>query len=190
MSTLWNSQVWRRAVRHSESPVPWNGSTDGVIKVESVELPRRLSGQESTCQCRRCGFYPRVRKIPWRRKWQPTPVFSPRKSHGQSSLAGHRPWGHKESDTTECLSAHAKQKAHLSLSVMISFSVSINLFNKSWPNKCSQSHEKTHVDKAWPVFLVRSESVGWDGQMNVLVSCDAACCGVWKRNLLPGLKSR
>ena len=70
------------------------------------------------------------------------------------------------------------------------FSVSVNLFNKSWPSKCSQSHEKAHVDKAWPVFLVRSESAGWDRQTDVLVSCDVACCGVWKRNLLPGLKSR
>ena len=37
----------------------------------------------------------------WRRKWQPTPVFLPGKSHGQRSPAGYRPWGCKESDTTE-----------------------------------------------------------------------------------------
>ena len=42
-----------------------------------------------------------VRKIPWRRKWQPTPVFLPGKSHGQRSLEGYSPWGHKGSDTTE-----------------------------------------------------------------------------------------
>ena len=40
---------------------------------------------------------------PWRRKWQPTPVFLPRKSHGWRSLVGPSPWGHKESDTTEWL---------------------------------------------------------------------------------------
>ena len=34
-------------------------------------------------------------KMPWRRKWEPTPVFSPGKSHGQSSLVGYSPWGHK-----------------------------------------------------------------------------------------------
>ena len=34
-----------------------------------------------------------VGKIPWRRKWQPTPVFLPGKSHGQRSLAGYSPWG-------------------------------------------------------------------------------------------------
>ena len=49
----------------------------------------------------------RVRSLgpedPWRRKWQPTPVFLPWKSHGQRSLVGHSPWGRKESDTTEQL---------------------------------------------------------------------------------------
>ena len=57
-------------------------------------LHRWLSGQESTCQCRRCRrptFDPWVRKIPWRRKWQPTPVFLPKKSHGQRSLASCSP---------------------------------------------------------------------------------------------------
>ena len=53
------------------------------------------------CQCRTCRFNPWVRKIPWRRKWQPTPVFLPGKSHGQRSLAGCSPWGCKESDTTK-----------------------------------------------------------------------------------------
>ena len=41
------------------------------------------------------GFDPWVRKIPWRRKWQPTPVFLPGKSHGQRNLVGYSPWGHK-----------------------------------------------------------------------------------------------
>ena len=39
--------------------------------------------------------------IPWRRAWQPTPVFFPGESHGQRSLAGYSPQGRKESDTTE-----------------------------------------------------------------------------------------
>ena len=47
-----------------------------------------LSGKESACQNRRHGFDPWVGKIPWRKKWQPTPVFLPAKSHGQKSLAG------------------------------------------------------------------------------------------------------
>ena len=51
----------------------------------------------------RHSFNPWIRKIPWRRKWQPTPVTLPRKSHGWRSLAGHSPWGCKELDTTERL---------------------------------------------------------------------------------------
>ena len=49
------------------------------------------------------GSNPWVRKIPWRRKWQPAPVFLPGKSHGQRSLAGYSPKGHKESEVTEQL---------------------------------------------------------------------------------------
>ena len=61
-------------------------------------------------QCRRLkrhGFNPRIRKIPWRRKWQSTPVFLPGKFHGQRSLVGYSPWDCKELDTTEQLSMHA-----------------------------------------------------------------------------------
>ena len=46
----------------------------------------------------------RVRKIPWRRAWQPTPVFLPRESHGQRSLAGYGPQRCKELDMTEVTS--------------------------------------------------------------------------------------
>ena len=52
-------------------------------------------------RCKRRRFDPWVRKIPWRRTWQPTPVFLPGESHGHRSLAGYSPWGHKESDTIE-----------------------------------------------------------------------------------------
>ena len=66
-------------------------------------LPRWLSGQESTRQCRRHGFDLWVGKVPWRRKQQPTPESLPGKSHGQRSLAGYSPWGRRESDMTERL---------------------------------------------------------------------------------------
>ena len=46
-------------------------------------------------------FDPWVRKTPWRRKGQPTPVFLPGKFHEQRSLVGYNPLGHKKSDTTE-----------------------------------------------------------------------------------------
>ena len=61
-----------------------------------------LSGEEPACRCARCkrrGFDPWVGKIPWRRAWHPTPVSLPGESHGQRSLAGHSPWGRRESDT-------------------------------------------------------------------------------------------
>ena len=51
-------------------------------------------------------FDPWVRKIPWRRKWQPTPVSLPGKVHGWRSLAGYSPWAPKESDTAEQLHFH------------------------------------------------------------------------------------
>ena len=54
-------------------------------------------------QCGRPGFNPWVGKIPWRRKWQPTPVFFPGESREWRSLVDPSPWGHKESDTTERL---------------------------------------------------------------------------------------
>ena len=55
-------------------------------------------------QCWRPRFDPWVRKMPWRRKWQPTPVLLPGKLHGQRSLGGYSPWGHKQLDMTERLS--------------------------------------------------------------------------------------
>ena len=48
-------------------------------------------------------FDPWVWKIPWRREWQPTPVFLLGQFHGQRSLGDYSPWGCKESDMTECV---------------------------------------------------------------------------------------
>ena len=75
-----------------------------------VGFPGESVSKESACQCRRHGFEPCVGKVPWRRKWEPTAVFLPGKSHGQSSLAGYCPWGHRESDTTERLSTHTRTR--------------------------------------------------------------------------------
>ena len=83
-----------------------------MIKVIIYGLPQWLSGKESTTEihfrfnlkcrsCRRYGFDPWIRKIPWRRAWQPIPAFLPGESHGQRSLAGYSPWHGKESDTSE-----------------------------------------------------------------------------------------
>ena len=75
-----------------------------LILVFIQAFPGDASGKELTCQyrrCKRCRFNPSVGKIPWRKKWQPTPVLLPGESHGQRSLMGYGPWGRKESDTTE-----------------------------------------------------------------------------------------
>ena len=67
------------------------------------------NGKEPACQFKRCKrprFDLWVTKIPWRREWQPTPVFLPGEFHGQRSLVGYTPWGHKESDTTWVINTH------------------------------------------------------------------------------------
>ena len=87
-------------------------------------LPWWLSGKESACQRRRLRFDPWVRKIPWRRKCQPTPVSLPGERHGQWSLAGYNPWSYKESDTTE----HAHIRIIILLCHTLSFINSENLF--------------------------------------------------------------
>ena len=74
---------------------------------------RWCSCQESTCQCRRlkrCRFDLWVRKNSWSRKWQPTLVFLPGKSHEQRSLADYSLWGSKEQDTTERAHTHTHTK--------------------------------------------------------------------------------
>ena len=53
---------------------------------------------------RDAGSVPGSGRFPWRRKWQPTPGFLPGESHGQRSMVGYGPWGHRELDMTEQLS--------------------------------------------------------------------------------------
>ena len=68
-----------------------------IIKLYK-SFPHGTSGKEHACRCRRykrCGSNPWMGKIPWRRAWQPTPVFLPGESHGQRSLAGYSPWGRR-----------------------------------------------------------------------------------------------
>ena len=67
-------------------------------------FPGGTSDKETACQSgrhRRCGFNPWAWKISCNRKWQPAPVFLPGRIHGQRTLAGYIPWGHKESDMTK-----------------------------------------------------------------------------------------
>ena len=89
----------------------WQATVYGVardmteqLSTHWLDFPSGTSGKVPACQCRRHkrrGFDPWVEKIPWRRKWQPTPLFLPGKSHGQRSLVGYSPQGCKESHTAE-----------------------------------------------------------------------------------------
>ena len=67
-----------------------------MFLVAKYELPRWLSGKESTCQCKSLRFNLWVGKVAWRKKWQPAPVFLPGKSHVQRSLVGYSPYGHSQ----------------------------------------------------------------------------------------------
>ena len=82
-----------QTVRHD-----WSDWACMHARKERMGLPRWLRGKESTCQWRRHRrhrFDPWVGKVPWRRKWQPISVFLPGISHGQRSLVGYSPWGHR-----------------------------------------------------------------------------------------------
>ena len=89
--TMSRCQEWLKGMR-TQNTIPMLNSWGHLY---NIRLPQLLSGKESTCQCRRHRFKPWVGKIPWRRKWQATPVFLPGKSRGQRSLASYSPWGHK-----------------------------------------------------------------------------------------------
>ena len=97
-----------------------------VLSSQAVNgLARCRSGKDSACQCsfcKRCGFEPWVRKIPWSKKWQPTPLFLPKKSHGERKLAGYSPWGCKRLNTTEPEHIHTQAGlSHLQFSVVNHF---------------------------------------------------------------------
>ena len=67
----------------------------------SVGFPGGSDCKESVFNAGNLGLILGLERCPWRRKWQPTPVFLPGESHGQRSLVGYSPWGQKELDTTE-----------------------------------------------------------------------------------------
>ena len=87
------------------------------------------------------GSIPGSGKISWRRKWQPTPVFLPGKSHGWKSLIGYSPWDHKELDTTEWLHfVMLVRKTHIIQSLSLHVVLCYFLFNKY-----SNSFESGHL---------------------------------------------
>ena len=118
---------------------------------------RCLGGKESACQCRRRRrhrFDPWIRKIFCRRKWQPTLVSLPGKSHGQRSLEGYTLWGLRELDMTEQLSMHDE----------ILMSATSHFYIK---DKGIESH-------IYKIETMRDQSRLWTGQYGVSSSISAA----------------
>ena len=118
-------------------------------------FPGSSDGKESACNVGDpCSIW--VGKIPWRRKWQPTPVFLPRKSHGQRSLAGYGPRGCKQSGTTERLTL---SKLHLPLQGLNQLLLQLLTFShllkevqggeQTWDTLCSGQKNKTKQKKTW-----------------------------------------
>ena len=125
--------------------------------VRMVEgFPGCASGKEPARQCRRCkrlGFDPWVRMIPWRRARQPAPVFLPGESHGQRSLAGYSPWGRTESDTTEATSYSCRRLVENCNTTATSSSFNCSQERKMERNAHSRSHgSNEHV--ARPVAAI------------------------------------
>ena len=90
ISNFWSPELWDNTLLLYK---PLEACSQQVWVTNG--FPSWLSGKESTCQCWRQEFDPMVRKIPWSREWQPTPVFLSAKSHGQRSLARCSSWGCK-----------------------------------------------------------------------------------------------
>ena len=94
----WTLGSWVSCIAGGFFFAKWPGKPCYIIQIPSYSLGLLwwLSGKKkSSRQWKRRRFNPWVGKISWRRESQPTPVFLPGKSHGQKSLVGYRPWGHK-----------------------------------------------------------------------------------------------
>ena len=80
-----------------------------------MSFPGVSDAKESTCNAGDPDLTPGMGRFPWRREWLLTLVFLLGKSHGQTSLVGYSPWGHKDSDTTEWLTLSLFHKYPCSL---------------------------------------------------------------------------
>ena len=77
------------------------GRTDAEANLMPKQTDAKEDGKESACSAGDLGLIPELGRLPWRKAWQPTPVFLPGESQGRGSLVGCRLWGCTESDTTE-----------------------------------------------------------------------------------------
>ena len=120
-----------------------------------------LVAQTKICvQCRRPRFNPWVRKIPWRREWQLTPVFLPREFRGQRSLAGYSLWGCKESDMTERLTLSLSQQFSPELSNIVFLFV---------------GHLWTFIQIYLPLRIMMDD-MSWWPTLDTMVNLRENCC--------------
>ena len=129
-------------VLNRKSKYPYKIKTCPLIFFDTesyLGFPGGISGKESACQCRRCKrcrFYPWVRKIPWSRKWQPSLVFLPGKSQGQRSLVVYSPW---ENNLTYLKPVNNFEKVNMNLGVILSILWTLSSY---WP------HSRPVVDRS------------------------------------------
>ena len=157
---LW---CWRRLLR-----VPWTSRRSNQSILEEINPEYSLEGAsqvaqwETIClQCRRVGFDPLVRKIPWRRKWQPTPVFLLRQSHGQRSLVG-------------CIQSMGQQRVGYDLATQQQFFGRTDAEAEApilWPPDTKSQHngKDPNAGKDWGQVekgTSEDEIVGWHHRLN------------------------
>ena len=130
---------------------------------------------KSIClQYGRPGFDPWVGKIPWRRKWQPIPVFLPGESHGLRSLVGYSPRGRKESDRTERL--------HFHFHLLLGRKVNTNL-DSILKSRDITSPTKVHLVKAVVLPMVMYGCESWTVKKAEHQRIDAFELWCWRRLL-------
>ena len=99
-ATVHNFQIVLH-LQDGKLPTIVNLNKMGLYPYKGLPSGSEVKNPPTMQRCKRRWFHPWVWKIPWRRKWQPTPVFLLGKSLEQRSLAGYSLWGHKESNMTE-----------------------------------------------------------------------------------------
>ena len=105
-TTKWNAVIKNNIHEHYGKPTVFPRTQTGKLRTTVSEgasqvVPVVKNPPANARDIRDPSSIPGSGRFPWRKKWQPTPVFLPRESHGQRSLVGYSPWGCKESDTTE-----------------------------------------------------------------------------------------
>ena len=103
------------------------------ISTHTPRLPWLLCGKEPAYQYRRCGFDPWARKIPWKRKWQQTPVFLPGKSHGLQSMGSRKSQSRLATEHAHTPYTTAKRDG---LIFQIIISVSPKVFRNHYSSYC------------------------------------------------------